>query len=129
MSNLILPANLQRIHRPLAHLPTEDLFNELQQRGLMAELKGEIRMPHGEMANMTPEVLEEVRKAQFGQMASQLGMAAAGSAFALTGVRTEPSPSDPGETDEILVLAVLLAMHPELIRQMPTGPIPNVISD
>lgn len=126
MSNLILPSNLQRIHRPLAHLPTEDLFNELQQRSLLAELKGEIRMPHGEVAMMTDEVKEEVRKAQFSQLATQLGMAAAGSPFALTGVRTEPAPEHPDQEDEILVLAVLLAMHPEMIRRMP-GPAANVI--
>lgn len=118
MSNLILPLNMQRIHRPLAHLPTEDLLQELQHRNLLAELKGEIRLPHAELEFMTDEMKEEVRKAQFNQMANHLGTAAAGSAFALTGIRTEPAPDHPGEVDEILVLSVLLAMHPELIKRL-----------
>ena len=111
MSNLILPPNYAQI-RPLAATRTEDLIYELQQRQVIAELKGEIAMPTFDQKEES--LLQSLREEQIKQMAQQMGVAIAQTPFCLLGSRPEPNPLDPARTEEVLVMSVCLVKHPQL---------------
>jgi hypothetical protein len=113
MPELIIPAGVKADYRPYRNASTPALMYELQQRQIIAEIGGQIMMPQIDRENIKPEALDEVRKAQFLQMAQQLGVAIAQSEFALPQVMHQPNVMDPeAPPDETLILKFLLCKHP-----------------
>lgn len=111
MPELIIPAGAKVNYRPYQQASTAALMYELQQRGVIAELGGQIMMPSD--PSMDTEARDAMKRQQFAAMSQQLGIAIAGSEFALATVTQQPNLMDPeAPADEILMIKVLLCKHP-----------------
>ncbi len=110
MTELIIPAGVKADYRPYRVATTPALLYELQQRGVVAELGGQILMPNELISD---EVREGVRQQQILQMAQQMGQVIAGSEFCLVQTHQQPNVVNPeAPADELLTMKVLLCRHP-----------------
>jgi hypothetical protein len=109
LTELIIPAGVKADYRPYRTATTEGLLYELQQRAIIAELRGEILMP--------PDLLDEgtrdaMRTQQFMAMAAQMGQQIAQAGWAVAFVNERPNLVDPEQNDEVLTLSLMLCRHP-----------------
>ncbi len=120
MGELILPPSVRANHRPYRTANTAALLYELQQRQVVAELAGQIMQPQSPL--LDEAATAALRTEQFRKMAQDMGVAIAGSQFALCAVTQQPNLVNPEEQDELLIMKVMLVRHPQARGQPPVLP-------